>query len=240
MHVGAHPHTCLQTFTWMIEGDVLHRDSLGNEQLIRPGEVNLMTAGRGISHTEDSTDATDRLHAAQLWIALPPHMADAEPAFTHYPDLPRWQQKGIDFTLLVGEFAGQTSPVEVYSPLLGLDIHSPSGGSCELSLNPAFEHGLLVMEGELEFNGAHFAENELAALDPGTSILHLTLTPGSRLILIGGEPAEKVLMFWNFVGYSREYIIEATQEWQAEAARFGKVVGFDGERLAAQALPVWV
>ena len=241
MHVGAHPHTCLQTFTWMIEGDVLHRDSLGNEQLIRPGEVNLMTAGRGISHTEDSTDATDRLHAAQLWIALPPHMANAAPAFTHYPDLPTWQQSGIDFTLLVGDFAGHTSPVEVYSPLLGLDIHSPNGGECELTLNPAFEHGLLVMEGELELDGERFAENELAALDPGTiastSTLHLTLTPGSRLILIGGAPAEKVLMFWNFVGYSREYIIEATREWQAESVRFGKVAGFDGERLVAPALP---
>jgi len=93
------------------------------------------------------------------------------------------------------------------------------------------------MEGELELDGEHFAENELAALDPGPSTLHLTLTPGSRLILIGGEPAEKVLMFWNFVGYSREYIIEATREWQAESARFGKVAGFDGERLAAPVLP---
>ena len=102
MHVAAHPHTCLQTFTWLIEGEVLHRDSLGNEQVIRPGQVNLMTAGHGIVHTEDSAPGARRLHAAQLWIALPPELADCPPAFEHYPDLPRWQDAGCTLTLLAG------------------------------------------------------------------------------------------------------------------------------------------
>ena len=122
MHVGAHPHTRLQTFTWMIEGEILHRDSLGNEQVIRPGQVNLMTAGHGITHTEDSLSGQTAVHAAQLWIALPPAQADMAPAFEHHPQLPQWEDTGARFTLLAGQHAGRNAPPKVYSPLMGLDI----------------------------------------------------------------------------------------------------------------------
>ena len=124
MHVGAHPHIGLQTFTWLIAGEVLHRDSLGNAQVIRPGQVNLMTAGRGIVHTEDSVRDGEHLHAAQLWIALPPEAETCAPDFAHHPDLPCWQDNGARLTLLAGTHDGRTAPTRLYSPLLGLDIAS--------------------------------------------------------------------------------------------------------------------
>ena len=122
MDVGPHPHIGLQTFTWMIEGEVLHRDSLGSEQVIRPGQVNLMTAGHGIAHTEQSVGEPRRLHAAQLWIALPAEHADMAPRFDHYPDLPQWQNSGVNHRLLVGEFGAYRSPVFTLSPLIAIDM----------------------------------------------------------------------------------------------------------------------
>ncbi|MBS0554280.1 MAG: pirin family protein, partial [Proteobacteria bacterium] len=126
MRVGPHPHIGLQTFTWMIEGEVLHRDSLGHVQVIRPGQVNLMTAGRGISHTEESLPGERRLHAAQLWIALPAAECDCAPAFDHYPDLPVWDEQGCRFTLLAGRWGGREAPARLYSPLVGIDLHAPA------------------------------------------------------------------------------------------------------------------
>ncbi|GAA6132257.1 pirin family protein [Halopseudomonas sabulinigri] len=238
MHVGAHPHTCLQTFTWMIEGEVLHRDSLGNEQIIRPGEVNLMTAGRGITHTEDSLASTDRLHAAQLWIALPQALGDCAPAFAHYPELPRWQAQGVEHSLLVGVYAGQESPVEVHSPLLAMDLASTAGGALQLDLNAQFEHGILLLEGELSIGTEVFSENQLGYIGRGHENLKLQMSPGCRAILLGGEPfADEILMFWNFVGYSKPQIAQAWRDWQAGDPRFGRVPGHDGQPLAAPALP---
>src|SRR6185312_12311610 len=120
MRVGPHPHIGLQTFTWMIKGEVLHRDSLGNEQIIRPGQVNLMTAGHGIAHTEESLSTENSLHAAQLWIALPPEASNCAPAFDHHPDLPVWSDSGCDFTLLAGNYKGYSAPARLYSPLVGM------------------------------------------------------------------------------------------------------------------------
>ncbi|MBC7204479.1 MAG: pirin family protein, partial [Pusillimonas sp.] len=151
MHVGAHPHIGLQTFTWMVEGQIRHRDSLGYNQIIRPGQVNLMTAGKGVSHTEDSLQGETRLHGAQLWIALPPEKEATKPAFQHYNRLPEWRWGGLHYTLLAGRFQNQTSPVAVHSPLLGLDIFAPNGGAnAILPLNPEFEHGIMVLNGEAQ------------------------------------------------------------------------------------------
>jgi redox-sensitive bicupin YhaK (pirin superfamily) len=138
--MGAHPHIGLQTFTWLIEGEVMHHDSLGNAQLIRPGQVNLMTAGRGIVHTEDSLHDGARLHAAQLWIALPPGRVDCPPAFEHHPTLPRWQEGDTRLTLLAGRH-GVTAPTRVHSPLLGLDLESAGASRLTLTLEPGFEYG---------------------------------------------------------------------------------------------------
>lgn len=238
MHVGAHPHTALQTSTWMIEGEIRHRDSLGNDQLICPGQVNLMTAGRGVVHTEDSATPGQRLHAAQLWIALPPQEADRAAAFEHHPELPRWTQAGCTFTLLAGAWAGHRAPTRVYSPLVGLDLLCPQGGVLSLPLQADFEYGLLALEGAIEVAGEAFGHGELAYLAPGRTALDLRCQPGSRVLLIGGVPFEApIVMWWNFVGFSREAVIQAQTEWSAGTDRFGAVPGDGGRRLPAPPLP---
>lgn len=238
MHVGAHPHTGLQTFTWLIEGEVLHRDSLGNEQIIRPGQVNLMTAGRGVVHTEDSLQEGQRLHAAQLWIALPAEEADCAPAFAHYPELPCWDDNGCRFTLLAGSFAGRTMSGDFRTPLLGVDAFSAPGARLELPLNPAFEHGILILEGQVRIDDEAFATDEFAYLSNGTERLAIELAAGTRILLLGGVPfGEPVLMWWNFVGFSKTGITQAQREWESGDPRFGRVAGDAGRRLVAPPLP---
>lgn len=242
MHVGAHPHTGLQTFTWMIEGEILHRDSLGSEQVIRPGQVNLMTAGHGISHTEDSLTHGQRLHAAQLWIALPKSEAHRAPAFDHYADLPVWQQGGCNLTLVAGTHAGHTAPTRLYSPLMGLDIAGPAAAQApiELPLNPGFEYGLLPLEGAVTLadEGETFAADELAYLGTGRSHLRLTLAPGTRALLLGGAPfGEDIVMWWNFVDEARAPIAESRQQWEDHDPRFGTVVEGEHRRVPAPVLP---
>lgn len=222
MHVGQHPHTGLQTFTWMIEGEILHRDSLGNEQVIRPGQVNLMTAGHGITHTEDSLSGQTAVHAAQLWIALPPAQADMAPAFEHHPQLPQWEDTGARFTLLAGQHAGRNAPPKVYSPLMGLDIACTDTATLQLPLNPGFEHGLMPLRGELQIGQDTFTANELAYLPPGLTELPLTLAPDTQLLVLGGEPFPvPLLMWWNFVGFSKADLSQAQADWASGAARFG-------------------
>ncbi|WP_404838413.1 pirin family protein [Aeromonas media] len=237
LDVGPHPHIALQTFTWMLAGEILHRDSLGSEQVIRPGQVNLMTAGRGIAHTEESLAGHPDLHAAQLWIALPERDQDTRPRFDHYPELPRWQESETTLTLLIGEHAGRRAPTLHFSPILGLDLHSPQGGHMVLPLDPAFEHGLFPLQGEATIAGEALAPEQLLYLPPGTRELRVTLGPGSRLLLIGGEPlAQPLQIWWNFVGFDREAIRTAAADWESGAPRFGEVVGYVGPRLVAPPL----
>lgn len=238
MRVGPHPHIGLQTFTWMIEGEVLHRDSLGNTQVIRPGEVNLMTAGHGITHTEESLGDESILHAAQLWIALPEADSHCAPAFNHHPDLPTWSERGCDFTLLAGTYGSHTAPARLYSPLLGIDLASVQGADIHLNLNPDFEYGVFILEGSAALGTETFSINELAYLGRDLHETSLHLTAGSRAIFLGGEPfATDVLMWWNFVGHSREAIAQAQRDWEAGHARFGRVEGYDGAPLLAPELP---
>ncbi len=240
MRVGPHPHIGLQTFTWMIKGEVLHRDSLGNEQVIRPGQVNLMTAGHGIAHTEESLPGEDHLHAAQLWIALPPEASACAPAFDHHPVLPQWSEAGCDFTLLAGSYRTHRAPAKLYSPLVGMDLFSATGADVQLPLDPAFEYGVLTLEGQAHIGAQPFGVDELAYLGRGNSELRLQLSPGSRAILLGGQPcAQEVLIWWNFVGHSKAEIAQAQHDWEAGSARFGSIQGYDGPPLTAPPLP-WV
>ncbi len=242
MRVGPHPHTGLQTFSWMIEGE--HRDSLGSEQMLRPGQVNLMTAGRGISHTEESQ--SDRLQLAQLWIALPDAVRHREPAFQHFPELPSFATGGFETMLLVGEFGGQRSPVPSHTPLLGMDLSATRAAEATLPLHPDHEYGLMVLEGELsvtldgESAGAS-KPGELLYLAPGAQSLKLLSGGGkSRALLLGGPPfGEPVLLFWNFVGRNREEMQAYAEEWNSreDGGRFGAVQGFDGPRLLAPVVP---
>ncbi len=235
LRVGPHPHIGLQTFTWMIKGEVLHRDSLGNVQVVRPGQVNLMTAGRGITHTEESLAQEHHLHAAQLWIALPESDKDCAPAFDHYPDLPTWSVGGLQATLLAGSFAGRTAPGRFYSPLVGIDLRCDDTAVATLSLDPQFEYGILPLEGAFSINGQTFASDELAYLGRGLNDVTLQAFGASRGLLLGGVPfTEEIHLWWNFVAHDKAEIAEALHAWSShDLQRFGDVEGFDGERLIA-------
>ncbi|OLO04772.1 pirin family protein [Salinicola socius] len=238
MRVGPHPHIGLQTFTWMLAGEVMHRDSLGSAQRIRPGELNLMTAGRGIAHTEESVPESGQLHAAQLWIALPHAERHTQPRFDHYPDLPRWSEQDVDITLLIGEFGGHQAPTLAFSPLVGLDIVSTGTARCQFPLRSDFEYGVLVLEGRLTIERDHFEADEMAYLGSGLDEITLTLERDTRILLLGGEPLnEDIFIWWNFVGHSKAEIAEAQKAWEAGSERFGDVPGFDGKRIMPPPIP---
>ena len=220
MQVGPHPHIGLQTFTWMIEGEVLHRDSLGNEQIIRPGQVNLMTAGRGIAHSEESQ--TVHVHAAQLWIALPDSHRHIEPRFQHYPDLLKTKIGDFDATVLAGEALGMTAPAQVHTPLMSVDLHASGQASpakVQFPLRADFEHAVMSLSGQVMVEGEALPEQELIYLPAGRESVNIECSPDSRLLIIGGEPMdEAILLWWNFVARTTEEMQEAQAQWEAEAA----------------------
>jgi redox-sensitive bicupin YhaK (pirin superfamily) len=232
--VGPHPHIGLQTFSWLIEGTILHTDSLGYRQWIHPGQVNLMTAGRGISHAEESPgDVAGRFQLAQLWIALPKPESEREPSFHHYPDLPRLDRGGFGITVLAGEFAGETAPAQVFTPLVGLDLAADGGAATALPLDPEFEYGVLTLEGEARVGGEPLAPGTLLYFAPGRDSLAIESPAPSRLLLIGGRPfGEEILLWWNFVARSVEEMETATRDW-LEGDRFGQVHGARGAPLVA-------
>jgi quercetin 2,3-dioxygenase len=232
--IGPHPHIGLQTFSWMIEGTILHTDSLGYRQWIQPGQVNLMTAGRGISHAEESpADAPGRFQLAQLWIALPKHESERKPSFHHYPTLPVLDSGGFRITVLAGRFAGELAPAEVFTPLVGVDLVSQSPARTELTLDPRFEHGVMALEGSASVAGEMLAPGALLYFGPGRDRLVIDAPAPTRLLLIGGEPlGEEILLWWNFVGRSFEEMEQATRDWVA-GGRFGRVEGARGAPLVA-------
>ncbi|KWB62137.1 pirin [Burkholderia ubonensis] len=240
MHVGPHPHIGLQTFTWMIEGSVLHRDSLGYEQVIRPGEVNLMTAGRGIAHTEDTEDALlpgGRFHAVQLWIALPDAHRDRAPAFENYRNLPVHRDGGFTITVLAGAAFDRVSPAQVYSPLVGLDFASDGAARLAMPLDPAFEYAVFALTGDVAVDGAALEPNVLLYLGAGRDRLELTTEAAARFIVLGGAPFEEdLLIWWNFVARSPAEMVAAADAWNAQRG-FGDVHGETASRMEAPALP---
>ena len=215
---------------------MLHRDSLGTVATIRPGGVNVMTAGRGISHTEETPEENGgALHGLQLWIALPADKRDIAPAFEHVASVPTWEGDGVRATVFVGEGFGVASDATVYSPLLGADI-TLAPGTHTLPLNPAFEHGVVVMSGALKLDAHALTVGQLGYLAPGCATVTLTCDAPTRLCLVGGEPfPDEIVLWWNFVGGSYDEIREARRAWQA-GERFGEVLGFDGPRLEAPEL----
>jgi len=233
LHVGPHPHIGLQTFTWLIEGEVVHRDSLGNEQLITPGQVNLMTAGAGIAHAEDSAPGrAGRLHAAQLWIALPEAERRRPPAFRNHPHLPLIESGGFSVRVLAGSALGQRSPAEVYSPLVGLDLSARGPAALSLPLETSFEHAALTLAGAVTVAGVALGPGTLLYFGPGRGELALTCESTARVLLIGGTPfGEEILVWWNFVARTREDIVAATRDWHA--GRFGIVHGSPAPPLIA-------
>ncbi len=250
MDVAPHPHTGLQTVTWLFEGHVLHRDALGSVQTIAPGQLNLMTSGHGISHSEEGTlrrfPTQGRLHGVQLWTALPDADRAGEAAFEHVPDVPSFEVDGALVRVFMGSLGGVASPARAYSPLVAAQLDLPAGGTVRLPVDPAFEHGVLLDSGELTVAGTAVPEAWLAYLAPGREeiLLEAGATP-VRAVLMGGTPfEEQVLMWWNFVTRTHEEAVTARAQWQAAiagdpegTARFGRVTGYDGAPLPAPELP---
>ena len=239
MRVAPHPHTGLQTVSWLISGEVLHRDSLGSRQLVMPDQLNLMTAGYGISHSEESpADHSPILHGVQLWTALPDRDRHVSPHFEHHPDLPVLTDTGVMVTVIMGEMGGAASPADVYSPLVGAKVLLEPGADTRLPLQPDWEYAALAFAGAVDVDGVALSPGPLLYLGCGRSDLPLRAEGAAQLLLIGGEPFEEhIVMWWNFVGRDHEDIVTARDEWTRANARFGTVRGYHGDPLPAPPQP---
>lgn len=217
MVVAPHPHTGLQTVSWLFSGEIEHRDSAGHYALVRPGELNLMSAGRGISHSEVSTTTGETLHGAQLWVALPDAVRHGDPGFTHHAPDPV-AGDGWEARVFLGSLVGVTSPVATYSPLLGAELRLDPGTTLDLDVDPCYELGVLVDTGTVGVGERPTQRHELAYVPPGSATLTLTAYDDPvRLLLLGGPPfGESITMWWNFVARTHEEIVEARQRWQAQ------------------------
>ncbi|MFJ9558615.1 pirin family protein [Streptomyces fuscichromogenes] len=239
MNLPPHPHTGLQTVSWLFSGEVEHRDTLGTHALVRPGEMNLMTGGHGIAHSEVSTPNTTVVHGVQLWVALPGEHRDTARDFQHHVPEPV-QVDGAGIRVFLGSLAGRTSPVRTFTPLLGAEIVIEPHASLSLAVDPAFEHGLLVDSGDVRLVDTVLRPAELGYVPRGADALTMvneTDAP-ARTVLLGGPPfGEEIVMWWNFVGRSHEDIVKAREDWEASSDRFGVIEDFPGGRLHAPALP---
>lgn len=241
MDVPPHPHTGLQTVSWLFSGEVEHRDSGGVHAMVRPGELNLMTAGAGICHSEVSTDATAILHGVQLWVALPDGERDTERGFEHFAPAPR-AHDGATLRVFIGELGGERSPVHTFTPLLGAQVDLEPSAELTLEVDRDFEHGVLLDHGDVAVGDSVLEVADLAFQAAGADRLHLTNRGAepARLVLLGGPPfPEELVMWWNFVGRSHEDIATYRRQWEDGDDRFGAVQGYRGAvtRLPAPPLP---
>jgi quercetin 2,3-dioxygenase len=237
MDVAPHPHIGLQTVTWLLEGEIIHHDSLGCEGLIRPGGVNVMTAGNGIAHAEETPrDNSGVLNGTQLWVALPEAQRKIIPSFQHVEKVPEVELRGGVAQVFAGTLAGAASPAQYYSEIVGADLAVHSGEELSLQLNSSHEHALLLLSGDAEIEGLALDERSLYYLGTGRSEVCFNSRGGARLLLIGGLPfAETILMWWNFVARTPEEIAEARAAWE-ERREFGEVKAYQGPRLSAPPL----
>ena len=224
--IGPHPHIGLQTVTWLAAGEILHRDSLGSEQVIRPGQLNLMTAGIGVAHSEEATGAyAGELHGIQLWVAQPESTRNGRPAFEHHTELPRVELgRHADATVFVGDFAGAQSPARRDTDHTGVDV--VLRGAAVLPLRSDYEHAIVVLDGAVDVEGRAVTPGHLAYLGSGRDELGVRAgdTGAARLVLLGGVPFDdEILMWWNFVARTRDEVDEARAAWQAFDHRFGVV-----------------
>jgi redox-sensitive bicupin YhaK (pirin superfamily) len=229
MNVRPHPHIHLATVTYLFEGVIMHRDSLGSAQAIEPGAINWMTAGRGIVHSERTPEALQerppQVHGVQLWCALPADHEDAAPAFVHYPaaSIPQLEQDGATIRVLAGEAYGATSPVATLSRLFYVDVHAASATT--LTAPDYEERAVYVVEGVVTIGGQRYTARHMAVLAPGAASLQLDA--GSRVLMLGGDPVGARHIEWNFVSSSRERIEQAKAAWRA--GEFPKVPGDEEE-----------
>ncbi len=244
MDVPPHPHTGLQTVSWLFTGEIEHSDSHGVQAIVRPGELNLMTGVHGICHSEVSSTGPTILHGVQLWVALPDASRDAPHDFQHYAP-PRIDLGGASARVFLGALAGHTSPVRTSSALLGAEIIIAPGAGVDLAVAPDFEHGLLVDTAAIEFADTGLTRGDLGYVGAGMSTLRLsnpTDGPAAGLLLGGAPFGEEIVMWWNFVARTHEEIVAFREAWQNESERFGRVEGYHGKegklfRLPAPPLP---
>jgi redox-sensitive bicupin YhaK (pirin superfamily) len=242
--VGPHPHTGLYTVTWLLEGTEHHTDSLGSDQLIRPGQLNLMTAGRGVAHAEQSpVGHTGSTHGVQLWVAQPEHTRHGPAAFEHHPELPLTGTGQVRATVLLGSFLDATSPARADTPLVGAQLELSAGRS-EIPLRSDFEHALLALDGSLRVDGTDVAADVLVHLPEGAERVLLEAPSSAstdrpvRVLLLGGTPFdETLLMWWNFVVRTKDEAVEAVRDWNEDSGRFGSVAS--GLDRIASPVPTW-
>jgi len=245
MDTPPHPHTGLQTVSWLYQGEIEHRDSAGHHALIEPGQVNLMTAGAGIQHSEVSTDDARELHGVQLWIALPEASRHVSPFFESFAPEPFAHGGGV-LRVFVGELLGHGSTVTGFTRLVGAQLDIPAGGTVSIPADPAFEYGLVVDAGAPRLQGVAIPVSHLGVVETGAD--ELVIEAGDeplRALLIGGEPlGEQIVMWWNFVGRSHDEIVAFREQWQGDViaggtrdGRFGAIDGYDGSALPAPELP---
>ncbi|MDN5762208.1 MAG: pirin family protein [Microlunatus sp.] len=240
MDVPPHPHTGLQTVSWLFDGEIEHRDSTGVHATVAPGEVNLMTAGQGIAHSEVSTATTTTLRGVQLWVVLPAADRHVTAGFERYAVPLAEVAPGVRARVFVGELAGQVSPIHTFTPLTGAEIHLDAGTRWTVEVSPEHEHALLIDSGSATLCGAALAEGELGIVDAGRRELSLVAREDTRALLLGGTPfEEEVVMWWNFIAATHQEIELVREQWQEHAARFGEVPGYSGKssRLPAPPMP---
>ena len=227
--------------SWLFSGEIEHRDSGGVHALVHPGELNLMTAGAGICHSEVSTAATTVLHGVQLWVALPDSDRNTDRGFSHFVPQPV-SLGGADIRVFLGELRGVGSPVHTFTPLLGAQLDLHPDAEIALGVDPRFEHGVLLDQGEVNVAGVSIGVGGLACQSAGPAVLQIRNTQPSRarVMLLGGVPfTEDLVMWWNFVGRSHDDIVSYRELWESQDDRFGAVEGYVGTlaRLPAPPLP---
>jgi len=222
MEVGPHPHIGLSTVTWLLDGEAWHTDSLGTEQLIRPGQLNLMTAGHGIAHAELAAQPPFR--GVQMWIAQPEGTRHGASAFEHHAELPEVEVGGIRGLMIAGELAGVSSPASTDTPLMGAEL-SMDRGSASLPTSRAFEHCVVPLDGRVRVGDDIVEPGWLGLIPLGVDELPISAeTDATRFLVLGGEPlGEKVAMWWNFVAREQEELTQAYRDWEARTDRFAEV-----------------
>jgi redox-sensitive bicupin YhaK (pirin superfamily) len=228
--VRPHPHIGLATITYMFEGSLLHRDSLGNNLEIIPGDVNWMTAGKGITHSERETLEVKAAHhvldGLQTWVALPKDKAEIEPSFAHVTksQLPHFMKEGVLMRLIAGEACGKTAPIKTYSPMFYMDVLAPQGKTIARP-NPEQECAVYVLQGEVNIDGEAFSAGQFVLLNDETEVI---TKQQSRFILLGGERWEETpYLFWNFVSFDKTRLEQAKQDWKE--GRFPTIPGDQDE-----------
>ncbi|MCV9926762.1 pirin family protein [Flavobacterium sp. LS1R49] len=229
MDVPPHPHIGLSTLTFLFEGSIMHKDSLGTEMEIKPGAVNWMTAGKGIVHSERTPEylrKTDKmLHGLQIWVALPKELEQMDPNFVHVEanDIPAWEKNGVSYKLIAGEAFGKKSPVPVYSPLYFIEIKSTTAQKINIGKDLFGESGLYILEGSIK-SGEHTYDPKQILIANDSTLCEFEIAANTTVYIFGGTPfPEEHFIFWNFVSTDKELIEKAKQDWTAQT--FPKVPG---------------